>query len=108
MIQHGTPDSTWYSLGTAMFASYPQNTDLWGEAQAMDDPPLCPSDNLKYTTTNPDIPASTKVYMKPQGLPILILTTPSTPILPSQSQHIMGYNQQKHYAPHCLTPLTPT
>ena len=108
MIQHGTPDSTWYYLSTAMFAPYPQTTDLWGEAKDMDDPQLCPSDNLKYATTNPNIPASTKVYRKPQGLPILILITTSTPILMSQSKHIMGYNQQKHYAPHCLTPVTPT
>ena len=90
MIQHGTPDSPWYYLGTAMFAPYPQNTDLWGEAQAMDDPPLCPSDNLKYTTTNQDITAPTKVSGQPHGLPILILDTPSMPILPSQSKHMMS------------------
>ena len=26
----------------------------------------------------------------------------------SQSQQIMGYTQQKHYAPHCLPPVAPT
>ena len=103
-----TPYSPWCSLGTDIFAPYPQTTDLWGVAQAMDYQPLCPSDNLKYTTNNQDIPATTKLSGQPQGLPIPILTTPSTPILLSQSQHIMGCNQQKYYAPHCLTPVTPT
>ena len=74
----------------------------------MDAPPLCPSEDLKETTTNPDIPAVTKVSGKPQGLPLLILTPPSTPIILSQSQHIMGYTQQKYYAPHCVPPVTPT
>ena len=74
----------------------------------MDYLPLCPSDDMEDTITNPYIPLPTKVSGKPQCLPLLILTPQSMPILPSQSQQIMGYNQQKHYAPHCLPPVTPT
>ena len=71
----------------------------------MDDPPLCPSQDLEDTATNPDIPSTTKVSGKPQAMRLLILTPPSTPIIPSHSQQIMGYNQQKHYAPQCLPPV---
>ena len=42
VTHHGKPDSTWDSLGTAMFAPCPQTTELWGEAQYIDAPPLCP------------------------------------------------------------------
>ena len=30
-----------------MFAPNPQTTELWGEAKAMDDPPLCPSEKME-------------------------------------------------------------
>ena len=106
VTHHGTPYYPWDYLGTAMFTPYPRTTELWGDAQAMDAPPLCPSDYLEDTTTNPYILAPTKVFGQPQGLPLLILTPPSTPIISSQSQHIMGYTQQKHYVPHCLPPVT--
>ena len=56
MTRHGTPDSPWDSIGAAMLAPYTQTTELWGEAQDMDAPPLCLSEDLEDTTTNPDIP----------------------------------------------------
>ena len=108
VTHHGTPYSPWDYLGTAMVAPYPQTTELGGEAHAMDSPSLCSEEYLEDTTTNPDIPAPTKVCDQPGGLPLLILTPQSTPILSSQSQHIPGHTQQKHSAPHCLPPVTPT
>ena len=42
VTHHGTPDSLWDYLGTAMFTPYPQTKELWGEAQAIDVPPMCP------------------------------------------------------------------
>ena len=41
MTHHGTPDSTWDSLGASMFAPYTQTKELWGETQDIDAPPLC-------------------------------------------------------------------
>ena len=65
VTHNGTPDSLWNSLVTVMFVPYPQTTELWGEAQAMDAPPLCPSDYLEDTTTNPYILSPTKVFGQP-------------------------------------------
>ena len=65
VTHHGTPYYPWDSLGTDMFVSYPQTTEIWEEAQAMDAPPLCPSDDLDDTTTNPYITELIKVSGKP-------------------------------------------
>ena len=88
-----------------MFAPYDQTTELWGESQAMDAPQLYLSKDLENTMTNPYITSQTKVTGQPQGLPLLILTTPSVPILPSQFQQIPGYIQQKYSTTHCLNRL---
>ena len=58
---HGTLDYLLDYLGTAMFAPYPQITYLQGEAQATYAPPLCPSEYLEDTVTNPDITEPTNV-----------------------------------------------
>ena len=104
---HGTPYSPLDSLGNDIFVPHPQTRELWGEAQAMETPSLCSSEDLDYTMTNPNIPAPTKVYRKPQYMPLLILTPPSTPKIMSQYQQIVGYTK-KTYAPHCLSLVTPT
>ena len=74
----------------------------------MDAPPLFPSKYQKDTMTNPDIPTPIKVSGQPQGLTLLILNFPPTPIILYQFQHNLGFNKQKHYAPHCLSPVTST
>ena len=81
MTHHATPDSPWDYIVTTMFPPYPQTTELWGEAQYMDAPPLCTLEDMEYTTTNQDIPSPTKVSDQLQGMPILILHPPSMPIL---------------------------
>ena len=53
---HATPDSPWDSIDAAMLAPYTKTTELWEEAQAIDDTPFFPSEDLEDTTTNPDIP----------------------------------------------------
>ena len=52
-----------------MFTPYPQTTDIRGEAQYIDDPPLCPLVDFRDTMTDPDIISLTKASRQQHGMP---------------------------------------